>query len=269
MTQLTEHLIPCRRRTRTLAKMGLPHVALWFCACNFFAISLFSQGSNLTLSNQNLASGTYQAGVSITAGPSLVIGGSSNVAFNAGNTIYLMRGFQTKTGDAFNASIVVFTPPSITTSSLPNGVVGMFYTQTLTAANGVTPYTWSLANGTTLPSWLNLDQSTGVLSGTPLATASYNFTVMVTDFINQTSNPQPLSLTIVPVQPDFSLAISPSSATVSTGLSYPYTVALTCLNGFAGPVTLSAPTAPSGVTAVYANGTRILTCISGPSHTHM
>src|SRR5260370_7031052 len=90
MTQLTEHDNRCGRGMRNLAKAGLPHVALWFCACNFFAISLFSQGSNLPLSNNtNLASGTYQAGNSITAGPSLVIGGSSNVTFNAGNYIHL------------------------------------------------------------------------------------------------------------------------------------------------------------------------------------
>jgi len=64
---------------------------------------------------------------------------------------------------------------------------------------------------------------------------------------------------------DFTLSISPSSATVSTGLSFPYTVALTCLNGFAGPVSLSAPTLPSGVTAAY--GTSSLNCTSGSSTT--
>src|SRR6267378_5605754 len=148
MTQPTEYIIRCGCRMRNLAKGGLPHVALWFCACNFFAISLFSQGSNVTLSNNpNLASGTYQAGNSITAGPALVIGGSSNVTFNAGNYIHLEPGFQAAAGSYFHASIVVFTSPSITTASLSNGVAGTPYTTaSLTASLGVTPYTWSITS---------------------------------------------------------------------------------------------------------------------------
>jgi len=75
----------------------------------------------------------------------------------------------------------------ITTTSLPNGVAGAAYSQTLSAAGGTTPYTWSLTSGT-LPAGLTLNASTGVISGTPTAAGTANFTVQVTDASNGTDN---------------------------------------------------------------------------------
>ncbi|MGH7940293.1 MAG: putative Ig domain-containing protein [Limisphaerales bacterium] len=66
----------------------------------------------------------------------------------------------------------------ITTTSLPNGASGVFYSQTLQASGGQTPYTWSL-NGNS-PFGLTLSSS-GVLSGTPNYTGTNTFTVFVTD----------------------------------------------------------------------------------------
>ena len=58
--------------------------------------------------------------------------------------------------------------PSITTTSLPAGTIGQPYSQTLRATGGTGGLTWSLVPGTgTLPQGLNLDQTTGVISGTP------------------------------------------------------------------------------------------------------
>lgn len=79
-------------------------------------------------------------------------------------------------------SIVINRPPplSVATGSLPAGTVGISYSQTLAASSGVQPYTWSLAGGTLLPPGLSLSSS-GVISGTPIATGTTNFTVQVTD----------------------------------------------------------------------------------------
>lgn len=72
---------------------------------------------------------------------------------------------------------------SITTTSLPNGMVNTAYTTTtLQATGGTTPYTWSLSAGT-LPSGLSLSQG-GTLSGTPTASGSSTFVVQVTDSSN-------------------------------------------------------------------------------------
>jgi hypothetical protein len=67
--------------------------------------------------------------------------------------------------------------PVVTTTSLPYGIVGSAYSQTLTAT-GTAPITWSLDSGS-LPAGLSLSPS-GVISGTPTAAAlSQNFTPFV------------------------------------------------------------------------------------------
>jgi hypothetical protein len=59
---------------------------------------------------------------------------------------------------------------TITTASLPPGHVGTSYSATLTASGGTTPYTWSLVG--TLPAGLAFNTTTGVISGTPTASAA-------------------------------------------------------------------------------------------------
>jgi len=91
---------------------------------------------------------------------------------------------------------------AITTSSLPAGTVGAAYNQTLTAAGGTLPYTWSLSGGS-LPAGLSLNGSTGAVSGTPSAIGTSSFTLAVTDnvFASATKalsiaiNPAPLAIT--------------------------------------------------------------------------
>jgi len=83
---------------------------------------------------------------------------------------------------------------NITTTSLPDGTVSSAYNQTVSATGGTTPYTWSISGGT-LPAGLSLNSSSGVISGTPTATGTSNFTVMVTDNAADTDT-QALSITI-------------------------------------------------------------------------
>ena len=75
------------------------------------------------------------------------------------------------------------TPLSITTSSLPGGTLNVSYSATLAASGGTSPYTWSIASGS-LPTGLSLAGGTGVISGTPTAAGTFNFTVRVTDSAN-------------------------------------------------------------------------------------
>ena len=70
-------------------------------------------------------------------------------------------------------------PLKITTSTLPDGVVGTPYKQTtLQASGGTAPLKWSVTPG--LPNSLTLDAATGTVSGTPTAAlpkAKFTFTV--------------------------------------------------------------------------------------------
>jgi serine protease len=69
---------------------------------------------------------------------------------------------------------------NITPSTLPNGIVGTAYSQTVQASYGMAPYTWSIDSGT-LPAGLSLGSGTGTISGTPTMVGTSSFTVRVTD----------------------------------------------------------------------------------------
>lgn len=78
--------------------------------------------------------------------------------------------------------------PTVTTSSLPNATVGSSYSATLTGspANGGTITTFSIVDGD-LPSGLSLDQDTGVISGTPTETGTFNISVVTHEYANGTT----------------------------------------------------------------------------------
>ncbi len=69
---------------------------------------------------------------------------------------------------------------TITPSTLPDGVIGTGYDQTLTASGGLAPYAYSVSNGT-LPDGLSLDPNSGQISGTPTTAGLSNFDVTATD----------------------------------------------------------------------------------------
>lgn len=89
---------------------------------------------------------------------------------------------------------------NITTTTLPDGRVGVAYSQTLQATGGQTPYVWSIISGS-LPAGLSLS-SAGVISGTPTtAGSSVSFTVQARDSgrgQSQQTDTQLLSITITP-----------------------------------------------------------------------
>jgi hypothetical protein len=63
--------------------------------------------------------------------------------------------------------------------ALPNGTVDEPYEQTLLASGGTPPYTWSVSQA--LPAWLELEEATGALTGTPPTTANVRRTYTVRD----------------------------------------------------------------------------------------
>jgi hypothetical protein len=87
-------------------------------------------------------------------------------------------------------------PLSVSTTSLQSGTQSMAYNQSLAAAGGAAPYSWSLFSGT-LPSGLTLSGS-GQISGTPINLGTSNFTVKVTDSsVPAQTATQALSITVV------------------------------------------------------------------------
>jgi Putative Ig domain len=100
---------------------------------------------------------------------------------------------------------------TLTTTTLAEATVNTAYSAALTATGGVTPYTFTLANGTTLPAGLTLS-SAGGISGTPTTAGTTAFTVNVTD-----------STTLTPLSATGNLSITvnstagPSCGNMSTG----------------------------------------------------
>jgi large repetitive protein len=82
-------------------------------------------------------------------------------------------------------------PPSaaltITTTALPNGTVGQSYSRPVQATGGTGALSWTISTGA-LPAGLNLDPSSGVISGTPTAPGTSFFTVRVQDAAGQSDN---------------------------------------------------------------------------------
>jgi hypothetical protein len=76
-------------------------------------------------------------------------------------------------------SISVAAAVSITTNSLPNATVGAGYSTTLASSGGTSPLAWSVSAGS-LPAGLSLASATGVISGTPTASAP-GFTIRLSD----------------------------------------------------------------------------------------
>jgi subtilase family serine protease len=129
---------------------------------------------------------------------------------------------------------VTVTSPTVTTSSLPTGLVNSPYPSTqLTASGGATPYTWTVTAGS-LPAGLAPLPSTGIISGTPTTKGTSNFTVQVKDAVGNT-NTAALSITInaslqvttttVPTDVDAGVAYTATTLTATGGTS-PYTWAV-------------------------------------------
>ena len=100
------------------------------------------------------------------------------------------------TSPAANLSITIVNPLSITTTSLPAGVVNVSYSQSLGATGGTPPYTWTLTTGS-LPAGLTLS-SGGAITGMPSTAGSSSFSVTVKDSNGLTAGPLSLTITINP-----------------------------------------------------------------------
>jgi len=164
---------------------------------------------------------------------------------------------------ALSIRITIISQPNITNTPLQGGTVGQPYNQTLQVTGGFAPFAWSVPPGT-LPQGLSLSPA-GVISGTPLAPGTSNFTVAVNDTFNQ-SDTQDFSITISGV-----LEITTTSPLPSAKEGNAYSTTLQ-RSGGAAPFTWSVtPPLPNnlslnpatgeiaGIPALTTEGTRTLT----------
>ena len=89
------------------------------------------------------------------------------------------------------STLVAFT---ISTKSVPPAAEATAYSASLATSGGQPPYQWSIVSGT-LPAGLQLNPSTGLLSGSATQTGTFTFNVQSTDAASQTAQ-QSYSLTV-------------------------------------------------------------------------
>jgi len=147
-----------------------------------------------------VVSGSLPAGLSLNSSTG-EISGTPTTAETANFTVEVTDSDSPASTDQQALSITINAAPEpldITTTSLPDGEVGVAYSQTLAATGGVTPYSWAVVSGS-LPAGLSLTSSTGEISGTPTTAETANFTVQVTDSDSPAStDQQALAITVAP-----------------------------------------------------------------------
>jgi hypothetical protein len=74
----------------------------------------------------------------------------------------------------------------IVTTSLPSAIVNTAYSALLSASGGQAPYQWSIASGS-LPAGLQLNATSGTLSGSPTSPGALTFTVQAADSASHTA----------------------------------------------------------------------------------
>jgi alpha-tubulin suppressor-like RCC1 family protein len=176
-------------------------------------------------------------------------------------TTWLIAGsllFPLSCGDNDDPTGPVYEALLVSTTSLPNAVLGFAYSETLTATGGDGNYTWSVTVGS-LPTGLTLTTSTGELTGAPSTIGSNTFTVQVASGDGQTDTQQ-LTITVEtpPVQPPPNNALVLSEPVASTGVSPASSVPMVPRSISSGPVvflSLGPGTASEGTTATVQNVT--------------
>jgi uncharacterized protein YhjY with autotransporter beta-barrel domain len=181
------------------------------------------------------------SGTSITYTPTAGFSGSDSFTYTATNA--------SGTSSPATVTITVSAPSiSLSPGSLSNGIVNTAYSQTVSASGGTAPYSYSISG--TLPAGLSLNTSTGVISGTPIGTGTFNLTVTATD-ANSATGSQAYSISIVDQAP----VANAVSATVAA-------------NSSANPITLNITGGAASSVAVASAASHGTATASGTSITY-
>ena len=144
-------------------------------------------------------------------------------------------------------------PLSITSTALSNGLTGTPYSSSIASSGGVPPLTWSVPPGT-LPPGLELNTSSGLISGTPTTDGVYKFfpTVMDSALPPQTATSATgVTISVITVAPLQAVTPPLPAGSVAT----PYTATLVATGGVKPYVwSITSGQLPSGLKLNAASG---------------
>lgn len=173
----------------------------------------------------------------------------SGTPTTAGSSSVTIRALDANGCQTTAVSVVVVTAAicpviTLTPTPLPNAVIGVAYSQTLTAAGGTAPYVFAVVAGA-LPAGLSLAPG-GVLSGTPTAAGSSSVTIRALD--NNSCQTTAASVMVVNAAVCPVITLTPAT-TPNAVVGTAYSQALTASGG-TGPYvfTVTAGALPAGLT---------------------
>ena len=137
-------------------------------------------------------------------------------------------------------TITINPPPtlSITSTVMANGIVGTTYSSAIASSGGVPPLTWSVPPGT-LPHGLELNTSSGLITGTPTTPGVTTFFPTVSDSAlppQHASSAKGVTISVItvaalqavtPPLPSGDVAVGYNASLVATGGVPPYTWSMT------------------------------------------
>jgi hypothetical protein len=168
----------------------------------------------------SITSGALPAGLSLGYSSGLISG--TPTGNGTSNFTVTVRGIG-RFGETQSAAMAISvasapsTPLRITTLALPSAVGGVHYSQVLQASGGTPGYKWAITSGN-LPAGLTLTQSTGAITGSPVASGTSTFTTSVSDSSNPAqSSSAPITIVVSATR----LAIAASALqSVTVGTAY-------------------------------------------------
>jgi large repetitive protein len=199
----------------------------------------------------SLTAGSLPNGLTLSTGGALTGTTTTSGTFNFTVTATDANG---QTGNRAYSVVVAVPTLVLSPATLPAGIAGTAYSQTLVASGGIAPYTRSLTGA--LPTGLSFNAGTGVLSGTPTQSGTFNISVTVTDSTGGTAATITNNYALVIAVPTLSLTPSalangvqftlyPTTSFVASGGVAPYSYSVTA-GALPAGMTISATGALSG-----------------------
>lgn len=201
-----------------------------------------------------VTTGVLPTGLSLSSDGAL-----SGTTSTAGTFNFTVTATDANAQTASNAYTVLVAVPTITLTpaTLPGGTVGVTYTQTLTIAGGIEPYTVTQTG--VLPTGISFDIATRTFKGVPTQAGTFSISVTATDSTGGTSAAVTNNYTLTIATPTLTLTPATMPAGIS-GVAYtqtflasggtaPYTYTLTS-GALPAGMTLTAAGILSGISTV-------------------
>lgn len=145
----------------------------------------------------SVSSGTLPTGLTLNSATGAITGSPVNAGtFNFSITAVDANGCLGTRAYTIGIAAIGCPVITLTPAALPSAAVGNPYNQTIIASGGVAPYTFAVSAGA-LPTGLTLNPTTGVISGTPITTGFFSFTISARDANGCPGSTSALSITVL------------------------------------------------------------------------